>query len=166
MFIIFWLINFLVCLWFLLSDMQQNIEDNWFLQYNFAMEKNYHWMSRWEQMVQSWYASLLIINGEGWTPSPQRSISGAPSYRSSAWQFRLASFLSSRISCQSSLHPRQSMISRIMDYQMSHLRLPKSLQDRIREYYSFLWKEHRCIDEIPLPFMRAFSQFGSKWTST
>ena len=159
MFIILWLINFLACLWFLLSDMQQNIEENWFLQYNSAIDKNYHSITRWEQMVQSWYASLLIINGEGVEPiTPAQHLWCAIiSLIGMAIQASVISELAHLVSKLSASQTEYDIKRENMDYQMSHLRLPKSLQDRIREYYSFLWKEHRCIDGNPLPFMHELS---------
>ena len=34
---------------------------------------------------------------------------------------------------------------------------PCVLQERVREYYAFLWEEHRCIDGDPTPFVRELS---------
>ncbi len=158
-FILFF-INIWTCLWFLVGSNEDRPSEDWFRDLNEnVLGINHDAVVRTNLWIQSCYATLLILNGEGIGPLNTQQFFFCSVLMivgllcTSLLIGETANVLNKMTAARAAYELKREQL----DYMMSYNELPKLLQDRIRDYYRFLWDEHRCLDGDPTPFVRELS---------
>jgi hypothetical protein len=155
-------INLAACLWYFIGthENDEGYDKDWFRRQNEdVIGRNYDAVRRTDRWVQSCYFTLLILVGDSVTPltTSQHFFCAfmmlVGTIASAVLIGETANLLSNMSAARASFELKMEEL----DYMMGYLKLPRMLQFRVREYYTFLWEEHRCLDGDPTPFVRELS---------
>lgn len=160
--IILSVMNVLSCLWFYIGtvDGYEHEHQDWFRHQNEdVLGQNYDSITRTGRWIQSWYYSMLILVGDSVVPRSQSQhvfcafmmIFGT--IATAILIGETANIINKMAAARSAFELKMESL----DYMMGYLGLPRMLQYRVREYYEFLWDEHRCLDGNPTPFISELS---------
>ncbi len=161
--IILVIMNILACLWFFIGTAPDDgslIHTDWFrLMNEETLGYNYDGLKRSELWLQSIYYSLLILIGDGVIPrsSQQHAFCAFMMIFGTVGTAVLIGETANLIQKMQAAKSRFDLKIENLDYMMGYLKLPKMLQYRVKEYYEFLWNEHRCLNGDPTPFLNELS---------
>jgi CRP-like cAMP-binding protein len=168
--IILLVLNVLACVWYFIGsgihngDMSYNglgVQKDWFRYLNEETigHQQYDQVKRSERWLQSLYYSLLILIGDGVVPRTglQHSFCALcliiGTIGTAVLIGETANIINKMAAAKSAFEYKMESL----DYMMGYLHLPAMLQHRVKEYYEFLWIEHRCLDGDPAPFLNELS---------
>lgn len=156
-------INLASCVWYLIGTIDADVmgyDMDWFRRQNEeVIGQNYDAVRRTDRWIQSCYYTLLILVGDGVTPLTTKQhffcavMMLVGTIASAVLIGETANLLSNMSAARSAFELKMEEL----DYMMGYLKLPRMLQFRVREYYTFLWDEHRCLDGDPTPFVHELS---------
>jgi len=160
--IILSVMNVLSCLWYFVGTVDGWDDEylDWFRHQNeVVVGQNYDGITRTERWIQSWYYSMLILVGDGVVPrsSTQHAFCAFMMVFGTIATAILIGETANIINKMAAAKSAFELKMESLDYMMGYLGLPKMLQYRVREYYEFLWEEHRCLDGNPTPFLSELS---------
>ena len=160
--IMFSVMNVLSCLWYFIGtvDGWEYEYKDWFRYQNEEIiGQNYDKITRTERWIQSLYYSMLILIGDGVVPrsSTQHAFCALMMVFGTIGTAVLIGETANIINKMAAAKSAFELKMESLDYMMGYLGLPRMLQYRVREYYEFLWEEHRCLDGNPTPFVSELS---------
>lgn len=153
-------VHFLCCTWFFFNTLEPD-HLNWFKVDHYAdsVSVTFEDVPTGSLYAKSFYTTLLMIIGDGIRPQ-------------SSLQFIYASVLMMvgivviaiiigevTVLVQKFSHAKtqyELKVERVAEC-MGNLNLPQDLQNRVQEYYKFMWDAHRTTDAKPAPFLKDLS---------